>query len=67
MRPRLTMFARGVLFVCVLLLFSLPLQSGTRPLPEDRAVHLYQLLARLNTTARFMQVVAHPDEKMVAC
>ncbi|MGH9569068.1 MAG: PIG-L family deacetylase, partial [Candidatus Angelobacter sp.] len=64
MRPRLTMLARGLLFVCVLLLFSLPLQSDTRPLPEDQgAVHLYQLLTRLNTTARFMQVVAHPDDE----
>ncbi|MGH9564895.1 MAG: PIG-L family deacetylase, partial [Candidatus Angelobacter sp.] len=64
MRSRLTLPGGGLLFVCVLLLFSLPLQSDTRPLPEDLgAVHLYQLLARLNTTARFMQVVAHPDDE----
>ncbi|HJX85064.1 MAG TPA: PIG-L family deacetylase [Candidatus Angelobacter sp.] len=39
-------------------------QSDTRPLPEDiGAVHLYQLLTKLKTTARLMQVVAHPDDE----
>jgi LmbE family N-acetylglucosaminyl deacetylase len=38
--------------------------SDTRPLPEDLgAFHLYQLLTRLKTTARLMQVVAHPDDE----
>ena len=64
MLSRLTMPLRGLLFVCAFLLFSFQLQSDTRPLPEDLgAVHLYQLLAKLNTTARFMQVVAHPDDE----
>jgi LmbE family N-acetylglucosaminyl deacetylase len=39
-------------------------QSDTRPLQEDiGAVHLYQLLTKLKTTARLMQVVAHPDDE----
>ncbi len=38
--------------------------SDTRPLPQDQgAVHLYQLLTKLRTTARLMQVVAHPDDE----
>lgn len=64
MLSRPTMRLRGLLFVCAFFLFSFQLQSDTRPLPEDLgAVHLYQLLAKLNTTARFMQVVAHPDDE----
>src|SRR6266481_574895 len=48
---------------CILLLTQ-TLQSDTRPLPEDTgAVHLYQLLTKLRTTARLMQVVAHPDDE----
>jgi LmbE family N-acetylglucosaminyl deacetylase len=40
------------------------LHSDTRPLPEDLgAVHLAQLLTKLKTTARIMQVVAHPDDE----
>jgi LmbE family N-acetylglucosaminyl deacetylase len=40
------------------------LQSDTRPLPEDLgAIHLAQLLTKLKTTARIMQVVAHPDDE----
>jgi LmbE family N-acetylglucosaminyl deacetylase len=40
------------------------LLSDTRPLPEDLgAVHLAQLLTKLKTTARIMQVVAHPDDE----
>jgi LmbE family N-acetylglucosaminyl deacetylase len=46
------------------LLLAQSSSSDTRPLPEDRgALHLYQLLTRLNTTARIMQVVAHPDDE----
>ncbi|MGZ4844501.1 MAG: hypothetical protein ACXVJ1_07275, partial [Candidatus Angelobacter sp.] len=51
---------------CVCLLFTLvsSLHSDTRPLPEDLgAVHLAQLLTKLKTTARIMQVVAHPDDE----
>ena len=40
------------------------LHSDTRPLPEDLgAIHLAQLLTNLKTTARIMQVVAHPDDE----
>ncbi|HET9281902.1 MAG TPA: PIG-L family deacetylase [Candidatus Angelobacter sp.] len=40
------------------------LQSDTRPLPEDLGVvHLAQLLTKLKTTARLMQVTAHPDDE----
>ncbi|HWX55864.1 MAG TPA: PIG-L family deacetylase [Verrucomicrobiae bacterium] len=57
-RPR-----HAVTAACVLLLTQTS-QSDTRPLPEDiGAVHLYQLLAKLKTTARIMQVVAHPDDE----
>src|ERR1044071_10439418 len=51
---------------CACLLFFLisNLHSDTRPLPEDLgALHLAQLLTRLKTTARLMQVVAHPDDE----
>jgi LmbE family N-acetylglucosaminyl deacetylase len=53
-------------FVCAVLSILLVQASSpdTRPLPEDRgALHLYQLLTRLKTTARLMQVVAHPDDE----
>jgi LmbE family N-acetylglucosaminyl deacetylase len=52
--------------VCVVLSIVLVQSSSsdTRPLPEDRgALHLFQLLTRLKTTARLMQVVAHPDDE----
>lgn len=53
-----------ILCVCLVLLAAQSLQSDTRPLPQDQgAVHLYQLLTKLKTTARFMQVVAHPDDE----
>jgi LmbE family N-acetylglucosaminyl deacetylase len=40
------------------------LLSDSRPIPEDLgAVHLAQLLTKLKTTARIMQVVAHPDDE----
>src|SRR5215467_5542753 len=49
---------------CILLFFAGNLPSDTRPLPEDRgALHLYQLLAKLKTTARLMQTTAHPDDE----
>jgi LmbE family N-acetylglucosaminyl deacetylase len=48
-----------------LFLFSAQnLLSDSRPLPEDLgAIHLAQLLTKLKTTARIMQVVAHPDDE----
>jgi LmbE family N-acetylglucosaminyl deacetylase len=50
--------------VCLFLFSAQNLLSDTRPLPEDLgAVHLAQLLTKLNTTARIMQVVAHPDDE----
>jgi LmbE family N-acetylglucosaminyl deacetylase len=49
---------------CLLFLLVPTLHSDTRPLPEDLgSVHLAQLLAKLKTTARIMQVVAHPDDE----
>src|SRR5258708_3434825 len=55
---------RALASACVLLFFAQSSQSDTRPLPQDQgAVHLYQLLAKLKTTARLMQVVAHPDDE----
>jgi LmbE family N-acetylglucosaminyl deacetylase len=49
---------------CILLLLVSTLHSDTRPLPEDLgALHLAQLLTKLKTTARIMQVVAHPDDE----
>jgi LmbE family N-acetylglucosaminyl deacetylase len=49
---------------CLLFLFASTLHSDTRPLPEDLgSVHLAQLLTKLKTTARIMQVVAHPDDE----
>src|SRR5262245_19290333 len=48
----------------ILLYFAQTLQSDTRPLPQDLgAVHLYQLLTKLHTTARIMHAVAHPDDE----
>ncbi len=64
MRSRVTRPLRAALAAGIFLLFSTASQSDTRPLPEDRgALHLYQLLTKLKTTARFMQVVAHPDDE----
>jgi LmbE family N-acetylglucosaminyl deacetylase len=58
-------FIRQALACACLLLFLAPsLQSDTRPLPEDLgALHLAQLLTKLKTTGRLMQVVAHPDDE----
>src|SRR5215471_6521963 len=49
---------------CLLLCFAQTLPSDTRPLPQDLgAVHLYQLLTKLHSTARIMHAVAHPDDE----
>lgn len=49
---------------CLIFILVSNLHSDTRPLPEDLgAVHLAQLLTKLKTTARIMQVVAHPDDE----
>jgi LmbE family N-acetylglucosaminyl deacetylase len=49
---------------CLLFFLASSLHSDTRPLPEDLGtLHLAQLLAKLKTTARIMQVVAHPDDE----
>lgn len=55
----------SILFCTLLLAFVSPSSlPDTRPLPQDQgAIHLYQLLTKLKTTARFMQVVAHPDDE----
>src|SRR5947209_266184 len=59
--PRLR---QGVALACILFCFVQNLQSDTRPLPEDTgAVHLYQLLTKLKTTARIMHTTAHPDDE----
>ena len=57
-------FLRQALACACLLFVGITLHSDTRPLPEDLgAVHLAQLLTKLKTTARIMQVVAHPDDE----
>ena len=49
---------------CLVFFLASSLHSDTRPLPEDLgALHLAQLLTKLKTTARLMQVVAHPDDE----
>ena len=64
MHPKQFRPVRGLISVCVLLLFCQPLLSDTRPLPEDQgSIRLYQLLTRLKTTGRIMQVTAHPDDE----
>ena len=56
-------YRRIVTLACLLFSFS-PALPDTRPLPEDLgAIHLYQLLAKLHTTARMMHTVAHPDDE----
>src|SRR5215510_365017 len=61
LKPR---FRRSIALTCILFSFVQMLQSDTRPLPEDLgAVHLYQLLTKLHTTARIMHTVAHPDDE----
>src|SRR5215471_6442139 len=59
-----TRVIRALPCACLILLLSGSSQSDTRPLPQDQgAAHLYQLLAKLKTTGRLMQVVAHPDDE----
>ncbi len=61
---RLQHIRQALACACLLPLLAINLQSDTRPLPEDMgAVHLAQLLTRLKTTARLMQVTAHPDDE----
>ncbi len=61
---RSQLIRQAIACVCLLMFFVPSLQSDTRPLPEDLgAVHLAQLLTKLKTTARLMQVVAHPDDE----
>jgi LmbE family N-acetylglucosaminyl deacetylase len=53
-----------IALICILFCFIQTVESDTRPLPEDiGAVHLYQLLIKLHTTARIMHTVAHPDDE----
>jgi LmbE family N-acetylglucosaminyl deacetylase len=64
MRSHLKTYRRALACTVVFLFSVQNLMSDTRPLPEDRgAVHLAQLLTKLKTTARIMQVVAHPDDE----
>src|SRR5215470_18366122 len=59
-----TRSSRVLVCLGTLLIAAQAVQSDTRPLPQDQgAVHLYQLLTKLKTTARLMQVVAHPDDE----
>jgi LmbE family N-acetylglucosaminyl deacetylase len=61
---RLKLIRQALACACLLLFLVSNLHSDTRPLPEDLgALHLAQLLAKLKTTARIMQVVAHPDDE----
>jgi LmbE family N-acetylglucosaminyl deacetylase len=60
----LKLIRQALACACLLVLFVSTLHSDTRPLPEDLgALHLAQLLTKLQTTARIMQVVAHPDDE----
>src|SRR5215471_5640941 len=59
-----TSSSRALLGLGFLMIAGQAVQSDTRPLPQDQgAIHLYQLLTKLKTTARLMQVVAHPDDE----
>jgi LmbE family N-acetylglucosaminyl deacetylase len=61
---RSKLIRQAVSCACLLFIFVSSLHSDTRPLPQDLgAVHLAQLLTKLKTTARIMQVVAHPDDE----
>jgi len=61
---RSKLIRRALACALIFLFFGIHLESDTRPLPEDRgALHLYQLLTKLKTTARIMQTTAHPDDE----
>jgi LmbE family N-acetylglucosaminyl deacetylase len=61
---RTKLIRQALACVCLVFLLVANLHSDTRPLPEDLgALHLAQLLTKLKTTARIMQVVAHPDDE----
>jgi len=61
---RAKLIRQALACACLFLFFGIHLESDTRPLPEDRgALHLYQLLTKLKTTARIMQTTAHPDDE----
>ena len=61
---RLKLICQALACACLLFFLVASLHSDTRPLPEDLgAIHLAQLLTKLKTTARIMQVVAHPDDE----
>ncbi|MBZ5492421.1 MAG: PIG-L family deacetylase [Acidobacteriia bacterium] len=61
---RLKLIRQALACACLLFLLASTLHSDTRPLPEDLgSLHLAQLLTKLKTTARIMQVVAHPDDE----
>ncbi|HEY6352746.1 MAG TPA: NEW3 domain-containing protein [Candidatus Angelobacter sp.] len=57
-------FQTAIALSCILSCLAPTIQSDTRSLPQDLgAVHLYQLLTKLRTTARIMHTVAHPDDE----
>ncbi len=61
---RSKLIRRALACACLVFLLVSTVHSDTRPLPEDLgALHLAQLLTKLKTTARIMQVVAHPDDE----
>jgi LmbE family N-acetylglucosaminyl deacetylase len=64
MQSTATRLTRALFCLCLVLFTGPIVQSDTRSLPQDQgAVHLYQLLTKLKTTGRLMQVVAHPDDE----
>src|SRR2546423_366007 len=57
-------FGHVLAYACILFCLVQSSQSDTRPLAQDMgAVHLYQLLLKLKTTARIMHTTAHPDDE----
>jgi LmbE family N-acetylglucosaminyl deacetylase len=64
-RARRALVCACILACCFYFYGFVPnLFSDTRPLPEDTgALHLYQLLTKLHTTARIMHTLAHPDDE----
>ncbi|HZD95638.1 MAG TPA: PIG-L family deacetylase, partial [Candidatus Sulfotelmatobacter sp.] len=61
---RSKLIRQAIACACIIPILAIRLQSDTRPLAEDRgALHLYQLLTKLKTTARLMQTTAHPDDE----